>query len=42
MAKSSVETEIKLPAPGAEAALDLLRSQGFRVTKRRVFESNIV
>lgn len=42
MAKSSVETEIKLPAPAPEAARRLLRSNGFRVSKRRVFESNVV
>lgn len=42
MAKSSVETEIKLPAPDPESARKLLRANGFRVSKRRVFESNIV
>lgn len=42
MGKSSIETEIKLAAPEPEAARRLLRSNGFRVSKRRVFESNIV
>src|SRR5262245_24820749 len=34
------ETEIKLAVPNAAAAARLLRSAGFRVAKRRVFETN--
>jgi adenylate cyclase, class 2 len=36
------ETEIKLPAPEPRAARHLLRRAGFRVTRRRVFESNLI
>jgi len=36
------EIEIKLRVPGAEAARRLLRGAGFRVVKRRVFESNVL
>jgi len=34
------ETEIKLAVPDAASALRLLRSAGFRVSRRRVFEGN--
>jgi adenylate cyclase, class 2 len=37
-----LETEIKLSIANAAAARRLLRSKGFRVSKRRVFESNDV
>jgi len=36
------ETEIKLAVPSVAAAVRLVRSAGFRVFKRRVFESNTV
>jgi adenylate cyclase class 2 len=36
------EVEIKLAVPGVEAARTLLRHNGFRVTRKRVFESNTV
>jgi adenylate cyclase class 2 len=36
------ETEIKLPAPEPRAARRLLRQAGFRLARRRAFESNIV
>ena len=36
------ETEIKLAVTGVPAARRLLRTAGFRVARRRVFESNVV
>ena len=39
---SRLETEIKLRVGSVKAAGRLLRSQGWRVAKRRVFESNTV
>ena len=36
------EIEVELQAPGAAPARRLLRGAGFRVARRRVFESNIV
>src|SRR5690242_9983356 len=42
MSSGSRETEIKLSVGGAEAARRLLRRAGFRVSARRVFESNTV
>ena len=42
MARGSVETEIKLAMPSAAAARRLLRALGFRVVRRRAFESNAV
>jgi adenylate cyclase, class 2 len=42
MTGSPTETEIKLAAAGVPAARKLLRSAGFTVSRRRVFESNIV
>ena len=40
MAHAARETEIKLAVPDARTARGLLRSAGFRVSKRRVFETN--
>jgi adenylate cyclase class 2 len=37
-----METEIKLEVPGAKFARRLLRAAGFRVSRRRVFETNTV
>lgn len=37
---SDQETEIKLPLAGAAQGRRLLRSAGFRIARRRVFESN--
>jgi adenylate cyclase class 2 len=37
-----IETEIKLKAATAEAARSLLRRNGFRVHKRRLFEDNLI
>jgi adenylate cyclase class 2 len=42
MTHGSRETEIKLAVPDAKAARGLLRAVGFRVSKRRVFETNTV
>jgi len=42
MLRGNNETEIKLAAPGVAAARRLLRSAGFRITRRRVFEANTV
>ena len=42
MSSGSRETEIKLRVPGAAAARDLLRKTGFRLFRKRVFESNTV
>lgn len=42
MARGSLETEIKLAVPDAAAARRLLRASGFRVARRRAFESNAV
>jgi adenylate cyclase class 2 len=39
---NSHETEIKLAASDVESARRLLRHAGFRVSKRRVFETNVV
>ena len=40
MTSNGRETEIKLAVPSAKGAARLLRSAGFRVAKRRVFEQN--
>jgi adenylate cyclase class 2 len=37
---SAQETEIKLPLPGAAQGRRILRSAGFRIARRRVFERN--
>ena len=42
MAHAARETEIKLAVPDVRTARSLLRSAGFRVSKRRVFEKNTV
>ena len=42
MLRGTQETEIKLAAPGVAAARSLLRKAGFRVARRRVFETNTV
>ena len=42
MHKQNREIEIKLAAPDVAAARRLLRSAGFRVSRRRVFEANTV
>jgi adenylate cyclase class 2 len=42
VARGSLETEIKLAVPDAAAARRLLRTSGFRVARRRAFESNAV
>ncbi len=42
MAHGTHETEIKLPVDSANTGRRILRAAGFRVSKRRVFESNIV
>ena len=36
------ETEIKLAVPDGKAARKLLRAAGFRVFRRRIFESNVI
>ena len=40
--KKPVETEIKLRIPSLRAARKLLRTHGFRVAVRRVFEQNLL
>jgi adenylate cyclase class 2 len=40
MTHAARETEIKLAVPNARTARRLLRAAGFRVSKRRVFETN--
>ena len=42
MAHGTHETEIKLRLPDVETARRILRDGGFRVSKRRIFESNAV
>jgi adenylate cyclase class 2 len=42
MTHSPTETEIKLALPDARTARKLLRSAGFTLARRRVFESNVV
>jgi len=42
MTHSPTETEIKLAVPNARTARKLLRSAGFTLARRRVFESNVV
>jgi adenylate cyclase class 2 len=42
MTHSPTETEIKLAVPNARTARKLLRSTGFTLARRRVFESNVV
>lgn len=42
MNSTTRETEIKLAVPGAAAARRLLRAAGFRVSRPRVFETNLV
>ncbi len=42
MTHAARETEIKLAVPDAKTARGLLRAAGFRVSKRRVFETNTV
>jgi adenylate cyclase class 2 len=42
MAQGGQETEIKIAVSGVAAARRLLRANGFRVWKRRVFEKNTV
>ena len=42
MTHSPTETEIKLACPVSTAGRKLLRAAGFRIARRRVFESNIV
>jgi adenylate cyclase class 2 len=42
MTHAARETEIKLAVPDAGTARRLLRAAGFRVSKRRVFETNTV
>ena len=41
-AHNSTETEIKLAVPDLRTARRLLRAAGFTVSRRRVFESNVV
>jgi len=42
MTHSPTETEIKLAVPNARTARKLLRSAGFTLARRQVFESNVV
>jgi adenylate cyclase class 2 len=42
MTHSPTETEIKLAMPGVRTARELLRAAGFTVSRRRVFESNLI
>ncbi|MBZ5725134.1 MAG: class IV adenylate cyclase [Acidobacteriia bacterium] len=42
MAHGAYETEIKLAVPDAKTARRILRAAGFRVSRPRVFESNII
>ena len=42
MTHSPTETEIKLAMPDVRTAKRLLRAAGFLVSRRRVFESNVV
>ena len=42
MTHSPTETEIKLAVADARTARKLLRAAGFRLARRRVFESNVV
>jgi len=42
MAQGANETEIKLAVESPQAARRLLRGAGFRVSRRRVFESNVI
>jgi adenylate cyclase class 2 len=42
MSSHGREVEIKLAVPGAEAARSLLRREGFRISRKRVFEANTV
>jgi adenylate cyclase class 2 len=42
MTHSSTENEIKLAAPDVRTARRLLRAAGFAISRRRVFESNVV
>jgi adenylate cyclase class 2 len=42
MTHSPTETEIKLAMPGVRTARKLLRSAGFTISRRRVFESNLI
>jgi adenylate cyclase class 2 len=42
MTHAARETEIKLAVPDVKTARGLLRAAGFRVSKRRVFETNTV
>jgi adenylate cyclase class 2 len=42
MTHSPTETEIKLAAPDVRTARKVLRTAGLRVSRRRVFESNVV
>ena len=42
MTHSPVETEIKLAVPNVRTARKLLRVAGFTISRRRVFESNVV
>jgi adenylate cyclase class 2 len=42
MTHSPTETEIKLAVPDLRAARKLLRTAGFTMSRRRVFESNVV
>jgi adenylate cyclase class 2 len=42
MSTSPTETEIKLAVPDPPSARKLLRTAGFHVSRRRIFESNLV
>lgn len=42
MAHSPTETEIKLAVPDVRTARRLIRAAGFTVSRRRVFESNVI
>lgn len=42
MSKGTHETEIKLAVADAASARRMLRAAGFRLSRRRVFESNVV
>jgi adenylate cyclase class 2 len=42
MSHSPIETEIKLAMPDLRTARKLLRTAGFTVSRRRVFESNLI
>jgi len=42
MHRNTTETEIKLAAPDVRTARKLLRGVGFLVSRRRVFESNVI